>query len=117
MPVVCKSSPDKVVPMPDGSEVKHFAFDCGTVSLQELKPGWKWSEHAKERAGTENCEKEHMGSMVSGRIAVMPNDGEKKEFGPGDAFHVMPGHNAEVVGNEPAKMVEFIHKEHSIPKQ
>jgi hypothetical protein len=35
------------------------------------------------------------------------DDGTELEFGPGDAFHVPPGHDAWIVGDETCKLLDF----------
>ena len=45
--------------------------------------------------------------MFSGRLKVVTDDGSEMEIGPGDAYFVPPGHDAWVVGDEPATGVEF----------
>jgi quercetin dioxygenase-like cupin family protein len=48
-----------------------------------------------------SCMVEHVGYVVSGRAAVKMDDGEERVMEPGDFFHVPPGHDSWVVGNEP----------------
>jgi hypothetical protein len=38
---------------------------------------------------------------------IQMDDGTKEEFGPGDLFHVSPGHDAWVVGDEPFVQVDI----------
>jgi hypothetical protein len=35
------------------------------------------------------------------------DDGTEREFGPGDAYRIEPGHDAWVVGNEPYVGLDF----------
>ena len=44
----------------------------------------------------------HLDYLISGRINCT-----EKEFGPGDAAVIPPGHNAWVVGNEPVVGIDF----------
>jgi len=68
-----------------------------------FEPGWKWSEHVKPTAGTENCQVHHVIYAVSGHMkAVMVDDGTEIDIGPGDVADIPPGHDAWVVGDEPA---------------
>ena len=46
-----------------------------TVGRATYQPGWKWSEHVGPTAGTESCEVEHVGIVVSGQAAVRMDDG------------------------------------------
>jgi hypothetical protein len=80
-----------------GREVGRFTFE----------PGWRWSECVKPVVGTDSCQAEHLGYVVSGKIAVVHEDGTELELGPGDAYLIEPGHDAWVIGDEPFVGVEF----------
>jgi quercetin dioxygenase-like cupin family protein len=98
-------------------EVREFQGGKGRVELVEMggnaigrgtfEPGWRWSEHVKPLAGTESCEVEHIGYVLEGRMHVVMDDGEELEVGPGDAFHMPPGHEAWIVGDEPCVLLDF----------
>jgi quercetin dioxygenase-like cupin family protein len=49
----------------------------------------------------------HTGYQVSGRLHVKLDDGTEKEYAPGDAYVIPPGHDAWVVGDEPVVMVDM----------
>jgi quercetin dioxygenase-like cupin family protein len=86
-------------------------FDKGVLQLLDVagttlgrasyEPGWRWSEHVGPVAHTELCEVEHLGIVVSGRVAVKMRDGTEIVMQPGDVFAVPPGHDSWVVGDEP----------------
>jgi quercetin dioxygenase-like cupin family protein len=87
-------------------EFEHGSFEVihvggVTIGRARYEPGWKWSEHVSPVAGTPSCEIEHVGLVVSGRAAIAMDDGETLEVGAGDVFHVPPGHDSWVVGDEP----------------
>ena len=114
MPIVKKniSAPDAAMDLPDGSAVKHMGIADHTISVITAKPGWMWSKHVKPKVCTEDCEKEHLGYLISGRLACqMTGEDEVVEFGPGDAFHIPPGHDGWVVGENETVMIEFSPKE------
>ena len=71
-----------------------------------LQPGWKWSTCVKPIAKTKSCQAPHTQYVISGRVAIVMDDGTKKEFGPGDVGVIPPGHDAWVVGNEPAVAID-----------
>jgi hypothetical protein len=48
-----------------------------------------------------------VGVAQSGRLAVEHEDGTEFEVGPGQEFAIEPGHDAWVVGDEPAVGYEF----------
>ena len=79
-----------------------------TVGRATYEPGWKWSEHVGPTAGTESCQVEHVGLVVSGRAAVRMDDGTERVMKPGDLFHVPPGHDSWVVGDEPYVSLHFL---------
>jgi mannose-6-phosphate isomerase-like protein (cupin superfamily) len=79
-----------------------------TVGRATYEPGWRWSEHVKPSAGTESCEVEHVGLVVSGRAMIAMDDGTEVEVGPGDLFAVPPGHDSWVVGDEPYVSLHFL---------
>jgi hypothetical protein len=70
-------------------------------------PGWKWSNDMKTIAGTNSCQKHHIGYCLSGHMAGKLDNGDKWEFGPGDIADIPPGHDGWVVGNEPVVLLEF----------
>ena len=79
-----------------------------TIGRATYEPGWKWSQHVGPSAGTSSCEVEHVGMVVSGRAAVRMDDGTERVMGPGDLFHVPPGHDSWVVGDEPYVSLHFL---------
>jgi quercetin dioxygenase-like cupin family protein len=98
-------------------EVRPFAADMGQVELVELNgnavgrgtfmPGWRWSEHVKALSGTDSCQVEHIGFVLDGRMNVVMDGGEELEVGPGDIFHMPPGHDAWTVGQVPCVVLDF----------
>jgi quercetin dioxygenase-like cupin family protein len=100
------TSPDETRSF-DHGEMKTATVGAFKVARELLEPGWKWSEHIKPIAGTDSCQLEHNGLLFSGRLKVVADDGSEMEIGPGDAYFVPPGHDAWVVGDEPATGVEF----------
>jgi quercetin dioxygenase-like cupin family protein len=72
-----------------------------------FQPGLRWTEHVKPLVGTDLCEIQHVGYVVSGRVGVRMADGTERELGPGDAFNVGPGHDMWVIGDEPYIAVDF----------
>ena len=97
-------------------EVRSFAHghldvvDVGghSVGRATFEPGWRWAESVKPIVGTELCEVEHLGCVVSGRMRVKTREGTELEFGPGDAMYLQPGHDAWIVGDEPCVVFDFV---------
>lgn len=71
------------------------------VGRATYAPGWEWSTHVGATLGKKSCDVEHVGMVVAGRIVVSMEDGRTKELAAGDLFHIAPGHDAWVVGDEP----------------
>lgn len=99
-------SPDESrTPAKTRTDVVHLG---GTTAARlTLEPGWSWSECVKPVAGTETCQHRHVGVAQSGRLHVMHDDGTEIEIGPGEAYVIEPGHNAEVVGGDAFVGFEF----------
>lgn len=72
-----------------------------TLGRASYEPGWVWSEHVGAATGEALCRVEHLGLVVSGRAAVKMADGTEAVLTPGDLFHIGPGHDSWVVGDEP----------------
>ena len=81
--------------------------DNGPVGRARFEPGWKWSDHIKPIAKTDSCEAAHAGYVISGRMKVVMNDGTEDEFGPGDLMIIPPGHDAWIVGDEAAVVIDW----------
>ena len=65
------------------------------------EPGWKWSEHVGRALGRTSCGVEHVGIVIEGRATAAMSDGRIVEIRAGDIFHIAPGHDSWVVGDEP----------------
>lgn len=100
------SSPDEVRTFEKG-KIELLHIGDGVVGKITLEPGWRWSEHVKPIAGTEWCEAPHFQYQVSGRIHVAMSDGTEFDVAPGMVSQLPSGHDAWVVGDEPAVMVDW----------
>lgn len=92
---------------PDKTQVDTVALGSADVARMTMQPGWKWSECIKPVAGTESCQKLHLGVALSGNLHVVHDDGGESDIGPGDAYVIEPGHDGWVVGDEPFVGYEF----------
>jgi hypothetical protein len=100
-------SPDEVREFEGKGRAKVVTVAGQVVGRGTFEPGWKWSENVKPIAGTDSCEVSHLGYVLSGRMRVQMDDGSEAEIGPGDVVAIPPGHDAEVIGDEPMEMVDF----------
>lgn len=71
-----------------------------------LRPGWRWTESVAPMTGEASCGHAHLGYLVSGRLHVRMIDGTEGEAAAGDAYWIAPGHDAWVVGETPAVVLD-----------
>jgi hypothetical protein len=84
-----------------------------TIGRATYQPGWKWSEHVRPLAGTEFCEVEHVGLVVSGHAVAAVVGGEAFDLTPGVLFYVpAASHDSWVVGDEPYVSLHFLGADH-----
>jgi cupin domain len=100
-------SPDETRPFEGNGHADVVQVAGRTIGRGTFEPGWKWSDNVKPIAGTDSCEVSHLGYVMSGRMKVFMDGGSESEVGPGDVFAIPPGHDAEVIGDEPCVMVDF----------
>jgi class 3 adenylate cyclase len=79
-----------------------------TVGLARVEPGFRWSKHLRGETDEPLCQIHHTHLLLSGRFAVEMEDGEYAEIEPNEVFDVPPGHDAWVIGDEPAVLVDFL---------
>ncbi len=99
-------SPDETR-TPEKTTVELVNLAGGQIGRYTFQPGWRWSECIKPVVKTDSCQVEHVGYAVSGGLHVEHEDGSSGEVGTGDVYRIAPGHDAWVVGDEPAVFVEF----------
>jgi quercetin dioxygenase-like cupin family protein len=98
-------SPDASWEFLDHSERGVVRFGQIAIGRGLYHPGWRWSEHVQPLSGKDS--EQHIGYVISGRMAVRATDGTEVELGPGDAFIAEPGADAWVLGNEPCIAMDF----------
>ena len=79
----------------------------GVLGRLTLQPGWRWSTHVKPAAGTEWCEAPHFQYHVSGTLRVRTSEGAEFDARPGDVLTLPAGHDAWVVGDTPAVIIDW----------
>ncbi len=94
-------APDSLRTYPHGSlafaKINNVSFALATQAK-----GWHWKKHVKPIAGTEWCEFPHTFFAISGVMHIKMKDGQEIDIQPGDVAHIPAGHDAWVVGDEPA---------------
>ncbi|MEW1551419.1 cupin domain-containing protein [Streptomyces tsukubensis] len=99
---------DETRPFEDGKgRLEVLNTSGGPVGRAVFEPGWRWSEHVKPLAGTDSCLAAHTGCIVSGRMTIAMDDGQRADAGPGDFIEIPPGHDAWVVGDEPCVTIDW----------
>jgi len=100
------TKPDEVREFPKG-KLELVKIGNATIGRATFQPGWKWSESLQPLVKTSSCEAPHFQYHVSGTIMVKMDDGTLLECKPGDVSLLPMGHDAWVVGNKPAVVVDF----------
>jgi hypothetical protein len=83
-----------------------------TIGRATYESGWRWSMHVGPATGASRCSVEHVGIVISGRATAAMDDGTITEMRPGDVFHIAPGHDSWVVGDEPYVSLHFLGADH-----
>jgi class 3 adenylate cyclase len=98
--------PDERREFPNGFGV---VVEVGSHAVGQavLQPGWRWSTDIRPAVGTPSCQIHHFHVVLAGRFAVRMDRGEEHEFVANDVVDVPPGHDAWVVGDEPAIVLDI----------
>ncbi|MFO1364212.1 MAG: cupin domain-containing protein [Burkholderiales bacterium] len=104
----CKDfrKPDEVREFPKG-RLELIKIGGATVGRAVFEPGWKWSTSVQPLVNTKSCEAPHFQYHVSGVLRIRMDDGAEFDCRPGEVSLLPSGHDAWVVGNEPAVVVDF----------
>jgi len=98
--------PDEVREFPKG-RLELIKVGGAIVGRAIFEPGWKWSTSIQPIAKTKSCEAPHFQYHASGVIKVLMDDGSEFECRPGDVSLLPSGHDAWVVGDAPAVVIDF----------
>lgn len=100
-------APDEALEMPLGS-LQLLRMGASTLGRASYEPGWRWSEHVGAALSQTSCQVEHICLVLSGRNRITMDDGRVVDVGPGDLFTVPPGHDSEVLGDEPCVSLHLL---------
>ena len=100
------AKPEEVREFPHG-RAEILTLGESPVGRPVFEPGWRWSHDVKPIAKTASCEAPHFQYHVSGRLGIRMDDGTEFVAGPGDLTSLPSGHDAWVIGDEPAVVVDF----------
>lgn len=98
--------PDEVREFPKG-KLELVRIGNATIGKATFEPGWKWSTSLQPIVKTKSCEAPHFQYHVSGVLAVKMDDGTVLECRAGDISLLPTGHDAWVVGDEAAVVIDF----------
>ena len=90
-----------------GVKIDLAAAGNGRIKRVIYPVGFRWSRDMKPISGTDRCQFAHVGFLLKGQVHVEYADGCTDEFAAPQAVTILPGHDAWVVGDEPAILVEF----------
>jgi hypothetical protein len=90
-----------------GVEVDIVRAGNGRVKRMVYPPGFRWSTHMKPVAGTPLCMHAHVGFLARGRVQGEYGDGCRFDATAPQVIVIEPGHDAWIVGDEPAVLLQF----------
>ena len=79
----------------------------GRVKRAVYPPGFHWSKDMKPIVGTPRCMHAHVGFLARGQVSGEYADRCTFDFVAPRVIVIEPGHDAWVVGKEPAVVIEF----------
>jgi hypothetical protein len=100
------ASPDEVREFPRG-RLELIKIGGATIGRAIFEPGWRWVTSVQPIAKTSSCEAPHFQYHVSGILRIRMDNGDEFDCKPGDVSLLPSGHDAWVVGDEPAVVVDF----------
>lgn len=100
------TQPHEVREFPKG-HIELITVNGVTFGKATFQPGWRWSEHMKQLAGTNSCQAAHLGVQLSGTMHIVMDDGTEMDLGPAQVVNIPPGHDGWVVGNEPVVFIDI----------
>jgi hypothetical protein len=98
--------PEEVREFPRG-RVDLVTIGGATIGRAVFEPGWRWATSVQPLAGTKSCEAPHFQYHVAGILRIKMDDGSEFDCKPGDVSLLPSGHDAWVIGNEAAVVVDF----------
>jgi hypothetical protein len=99
-------TPDEVREFPKG-RLQLIKVGGATIGRAIFEPGWCWATSVQPIAKTSSCEAPHFQYHVAGVLRIRMDDGTEFDCRPGDVSLLPSGHDAWVVGDEAAVVVDF----------
>jgi len=99
-------SADEVREFPRG-RLELIKVGGAMVGRAVFEPGWRWATSVQPIVKTKSCEAPHFPYQFSGVLRICMYDGSEFDCKPGDVSLLPSGHDAWVVGDEAAVVVDF----------
>ena len=90
-----------------GAIVEIVKVGNGRVKRAVYPPGFRWSTHMRPTVRTERCMHAHVGLLARGHIQGEYADGCTFDHVAPQVVAIEPGHDAWVVGDEEAVLIQF----------
>ena len=100
------NNPEEVRTFPKG-RLELVKIGGATVGRAILEPGWRWKTSVQPLAQTKSCEAPHFQYHLSGTMHIVMDDGSEYDCKAGDVSLLPMGHDAWVVGDETAVVIDF----------
>jgi hypothetical protein len=105
----------------DHRNIGGLQLDIGKAGGCRIKrvvypPGFQWSKHMKPVVNTPYCMHAHAGFLAQGRVHVEYEDGDVVEMIAPQFVSIEPGHDAWIVGDEAAVLIEFDFERDTVKK-
>lgn len=109
------------LPGADHREIGSMQLDivkAGTARVKRMiyPPGFKWSTNIKPIVNTDLCMHAHVGFLARGHLRFVFSDGCTVDFVAPQVVVIEPGHEAWVVGEETAVLIEFDFEEETVQR-
>jgi hypothetical protein len=98
--------PDEVRKFPKG-RLELINVGGATIGRAVFEPGWRWATSVQPIAKTQSCEAPHFQYHVAGVLRIRMDDGAEFDCRAGDVSLLPSGHDAWVIGDEAAIVVDF----------
>lgn len=100
------AEPDEIREFPKG-RLELVMVGGAMVGRAIFEPGWRWATSVQPIAKTKSCEAPHFQYHLSGVLRIKMDDGTEFDCKPGDISLLPSGHDAWVIGYEPAVVIDF----------
>ena len=90
-----------------GVRIDELAAGAGRLKRVIYPPGWRWTTDMAPVTGTALCQHAHAGFLAQGHLVAEYADGCRVDQVAPCFVLLAPGHDAWVVGPEPAVLVQY----------